>query len=174
MELIKTQAWHAACMLSRSVASNSETPCTVAHQALLSMGFSAEDPGVGYHFLLQGFFLYRDRIEDAKKYQRRFPLVAACWLEREVCLSQMAQHQRSWAGKLETQTSLSQSFSHSGLSNSCDPMDHSTPGFPVHHQLPELTQTHVHLVSDAIHPSHALSFPSPLAFNLSQHQGLFQ
>ena len=48
------------------------------------------------------------------------------------------------------------------------------PSFPVHHQLPELTQTHVHLVSDAIQPSHALSSPSPPAFNLSQHQDLFQ
>ena len=56
----------------------------------------------------------------------------------------------------------------------CDSMDCSTPGFPVHHQLPELTQTHVHWVSDAIQPSHPLSSPSPPAFNLSQHQGLFQ
>jgi len=55
----------------------------------------------------------------------------------------------------------------------CDPMVCSTPGFPVHHQLPELAQTHVHWVSDAIQPSHPLSSPSP-AFNLSQHQGLFQ
>ena len=47
-------------------------------------------------------------------------------------------------------------------------------GFPVHHQLPELTQTHVHWVSDAIQPSHPLSSPSPPALNLSQHQGLFQ
>ena len=47
-------------------------------------------------------------------------------------------------------------------------------GFPVHHQLPELTQTHVHRVGDAIQPSHALLFPSPPAFNLSQHQDLFQ
>ena len=53
----------------------------------------------------------------------------------------------------------------------CDPMDCSTPGLPVHHQLPELTQTHVHWVSDAIQPSHPLSSPSPPAFNLSQHQG---
>ena len=49
----------------------------------------------------------------------------------------------------------------------CDPMDYSTPGFPVHHQLPELTQTHVHRVSDAIQPSRPLSSPSPPAFNLS-------
>ena len=56
----------------------------------------------------------------------------------------------------------------------CDPTECSTPGLPVHHQLPEFTQTHVHWVGDAIQPSHPLSSPSPLAFNLSQHQGLFQ
>ena len=56
----------------------------------------------------------------------------------------------------------------------CDPMDCSTPGLPVHHQLPEFTQTHVHWVGDAIQPSHPLSFPSPPALNLSQHQGLFK
>ena len=55
----------------------------------------------------------------------------------------------------------------------CDPMDCSTPGFPVHHQLLEATQTHIHCVSDAIQPSHPLLSPS-LAFNLSLHQGLFQ
>ena len=53
-------------------------------------------------------------------------------------------------------------------------MDCSTPGFPVHHQLPELAQTHVHPVGDVIQPSHSLLFPSPPAFNLSQHQALFQ
>ena len=53
-------------------------------------------------------------------------------------------------------------------------MDWSTPGFPVHHQLLELTQAHVHWVGDAIQPSHPLSFTSPPAFNLSQHQGLFK
>ena len=56
----------------------------------------------------------------------------------------------------------------------CDPMDWSMPGFPVHHQLLELAQTHVHRVSDAIQPSHPLSSPSPPAFSLSQCQGLFQ
>ena len=55
----------------------------------------------------------------------------------------------------------------------CDPMDCSTPGLPVHHQLPDFAQTHVHWVGDAIRPSHPLSSPSPPAFNLSQHQGLF-
>ena len=56
----------------------------------------------------------------------------------------------------------------------CDPMDCSMPGLPVHHKLPEFTKTHVHQVSDAIQPSHPLSSPSPPAFNLSQHQGLFK
>ena len=56
----------------------------------------------------------------------------------------------------------------------CDPMDCSTPGLPVHHQLPEITQTHVYRVGDAIQPSHPLSPPSPPALNLSQHQDLFK
>ena len=56
----------------------------------------------------------------------------------------------------------------------CDPMNRSTPGLPVHHQLPEFTQTHVHRVRDAIQPSHPLSSPYPPALNPSQHQSLFQ
>ena len=56
----------------------------------------------------------------------------------------------------------------------CHPMDCSTRGFPVLHYLLEFAQTHVHWISDAIQPSHSLSSPSPPAFNLSQHQGLFQ
>ena len=55
----------------------------------------------------------------------------------------------------------------------CDPMDCSTPGLPVYHQLPEFTRTHVHWVGDAIQPSHPQSSPSPFALNLSQHQGFF-
>ena len=56
----------------------------------------------------------------------------------------------------------------------CNPMNHSTPGLPVYHQLLESTQTHVHWVGDHIQPSHPLSAPSPPAFNPSQHQSLFQ
>ena len=56
----------------------------------------------------------------------------------------------------------------------CDPMNCSMPGLPIHHQLPEFTQTHVHWVGDAIQPSHPLPSPSPPAFNLSQNQGLFK
>ena len=56
----------------------------------------------------------------------------------------------------------------------CNPVNHSTPGLPVHHQLPEFTETHAHQVGDAIQPPHPLSSPSPPAPNPSQHQGLFQ
>ena len=73
---------------------------------------------------------------------------------------------------------LIKSVQFSSVAQSCltlwDPMACSTPGFPVHHQLPEFTQTHIHWVSDAIQPSHPLSSPSPPALNVSQHQGLFQ
>ena len=73
---------------------------------------------------------------------------------------------------------LSWGQSVSSVDQSCltlwDPMNHSTPGLPVHHHLPEFTQTHVHRVSDAIQPSHPLSSPSSPAPNPSQHQGLFQ
>ena len=66
----------------------------------------------------------------------------------------------------------------SSVARSCptlwDPMECSMPGLPVHHQLPEFTQTHVHWVTDVIQPSHPLSSPSPPTFNLSQHQGLFK
>ena len=66
----------------------------------------------------------------------------------------------------------------SSVTQSCpslwDPMDHSMPGLPVHHQLPEFTQTHIHRGGDAIQPSHPLSSTSPPAPNPSQHQSLFQ
>ena len=69
-------------------------------------------------------------------------------------------------------------YQFSSVAQSCltlyDLMDCSTPGLPVHHQLPELTQAHVHRVGDAIQPSHPLSSPFPPAFNVSQHQGLFK
>ena len=74
--------------------------------------------------------------------------------------------------------SIFKSFQFSSVTQSCptlcDPMNRSTPGLPVHHQLPEFTQTHVHQVHDAIQTSHPLSSPSPLVPNPSQHQGLLQ
>ena len=79
----------------------------------------------------------------------------------------------SWLWSLTALISVQFSSVSQSCLTLCDPMHCSMPGFPVHHQLPELTQTHVHRVSDAIQPSHPLLSPSPLAFNLSQHQGLF-
>ena len=84
---------------------------------------------------------------------------------------------RKYLSQMETK-SPSSFVQISSVTQSCltlyDHMDCSTPGFPVHHQLPELTQTHVHPVSDAVQPSHSLLSPPPPTFNLSQHQGLFQ
>ena len=82
------------------------------------------------------------------------------------------------SGKLRQALYISINQSVSSVTQSCltlcDPMNCSTPGLPVHHQLPEFTQTHVHRVSDAIQPSHPLSSPSPPAPNPFQHQSLFQ
>ena len=76
---------------------------------------------------------------------------------------------------MQFKSKLYSEFSHSVLSDSLQPHGLcSIPGFPVDHELPELAQTHVHRVGDAIQPSHPLLSPPPPAFNLSQHQGLFQ
>ena len=82
-------------------------------------------------------------------------------------------HIKPLAESLEDRVLLvvAESLSHVQL---CNPMDCSIPGFPVLHHLLEHAQTHIHWVSDAIQPSHPLSSPSPPAFNLSQHQGLFK
>ena len=83
-----------------------------------------------------------------------------------------------WSLENKTKNFLKGSVQFSSVAQSCptlsDPMDCSMPGLPVHHQLLESTQTHVHWVNDAIQPSHPLSSPSSPALNLSQHQGLFQ
>ena len=76
----------------------------------------------------------------------------------------------SFVDKLQNAQSVQCSRFHVRL---CDPIDYSTPGFPVHHQFPELAQTHVHRAGDAIQPSHPLSSLSPPAFNLSLHEDLF-
>ena len=83
--------------------------------------------------------------------------------------------------EMKIKTTMRQHFTHiqfSSVAQSCpticDPMNRSTPSLPVHHKLPEFTQTHVHWVDDAIQPSHPLLSPSPPAPNPSEHQGLFQ
>ena len=85
---------------------------------------------------------------------------------------------RKWENVLLSQLYGSPSVQFSSVAQSCptlwDFMDCSMPGLPVHHQLPDFTQTHIHWVGDAIQPSHPLSFSSPPAFNLYQHQDLCQ
>ena len=93
------------------------------------------------------------------------------WLSSEAFVCEQILH-RLWSWELDTK------FQFSSVAQSCstlgDPVNCSSPGLPVHHQLPEFTQTHVHRVGDAIQPSHPLSSPSPPAPNPSQHQSLFQ
>ena len=95
------------------------------------------------------------------------------WILSQHCESAIPQYKIKNFKNLYTV--LSVQFSHSVVSDSLRlSMDCSTPGLPVHHQLPKFTQTHIHWVSDAIQPSHPLSSPSPPAFNHSQHQGPFK
>ena len=95
---------------------------------------------------------------------RQFDIVFSFWCHFDFCAIFCPWHSEilyyPWSVSQFTQLCLTL----------CDPMDCSTPGFPVFHQVLEFAQTHVHWVSDAIQPSHPLSSPSPLAFNLSQHQ----
>ena len=126
------------------------SPWTVAHQASLSTGFSRQEYWSGLPFPSPG-----DLPDPGIK-----PVSAAL------------------VGGFFTTAPIHSTMIFSSVAQSCptlcDPMNRSTPGLPVHHQLPEFTQTHVHRVSDAIQPSHALSSPSPPAPNPSQHQSLFQ
>ena len=130
-----------------------ETPQTVAYQVLPSMGFSRQEYWSGLPF---------PSPEDLPHpgIEPRSPSLQTDALPSEP------------PGK------PIRSVQFSSVAQSCptlyDPMNHSTPGLPVHHQLPEFTQTHIHRVSDAIQPSHPLSSPSPPAPNPSQHQSLFQ
>ena len=127
------------------------TPQTVAHQAPLSMGFPRQEYWSGCHFLLQRIFPNQGS-----------NLCLLHWQADSLPLSHQGNCILQYAKSLQLCPTL------------CDPMNHSTPGLPVHHQLPEFTQTHVHRVGDAIQPSHPLSSPSPPAPNPSQHQSLFQ
>ena len=97
------------------------------------------------------------------------PVSAALWEDSLLLSSQGAPVSTVPLNLLDQIRSVAQS-----CPTLCDPMNHSTPGLPVHHQLPEFTQTHVHRVTDTIQPSHPLSFPSPPAPKPSQHQNLFQ
>ena len=133
---------------SRSVVSDSLRP----HGLYSPWNSPGQDTRVGNRSLLQGIF----------PTQGSNPGLPHCrWIL----------YQLSHQGSPNTIFSSVQSL---GRVRLYDPMDCSKPGLPVHHQLPESTQTQIHWVSDAIQPSCPLSFPSPPAFNLSQHQDLFQ
>ena len=110
-----------------------------------------KNTGVGCHALLQGIFLTQ-RSNPCVLHCRR---ILYCWATWETLICHSV-------------SSVAQS-----CPTLCDPMDDNMPGLPVHHQLPEFTQTHAHWVGDAVQPSHPLSSPSPPAFNLSQHSGSF-
>ena len=124
------------------------TPWTVVYQACLSMGFSSKSTGVGCHFLLQGIFPTQE-------------------LNQGLLHCSQILYQLSYQG---SPLFYSVQFSHSAVSNSLGPHELQHPGLPVHHQLLEFTQTHVHRVGDALQPSHPLLSPSPPAPNPSQHQ----
>ena len=126
------------------------TPWTAARQAPLSMGFSRQEPWNGLPCPPSGD-LSDPGIEPTSL---MFPTLTGGFFTT-------------------IKTRMCCSVAQSCLTL-CDPMNCSTPGLPVHHQLPEFTQTHVHRVSGAIQPSHPLSSPSLPAPNPSQHQGFFQ
>ena len=143
------------CVRARSVMSNSLLPQGLWPANLLCpWNFLGKNAGDGCHFLLRGTFLNQE--------SNLHLLLLLHWQ----------------AGSLPLVPSGMQSINRSSFQFSsvtqlcltlCDPMNCSTPGLPVHHQLPEFTQTHVHQVGDAIQPSHPLSSPSPPALNPSQH-----
>ena len=117
------------------------------------------------HFLLQGIFLY----QESKPHLLHCTQILYHWATKAVLGSTLEN-----SFNLITTANQIRSVHAQSCLTLCDPMNRSTPGLPVHHQLPEFTQTHIHRVSDAIQPSHPLSFPSPLAPNPSQHQSFFQ
>ena len=163
--------------------------------------FLGKNPGTSCHFLLQGI-LYAGIEPSSPALAGRFFTTSTAW-EVQLHLAQIINigitgfvydhinitllgHQviqgqstvlTTLAGEfIEAENLFSDQFSSVAQSclTFCDAMNRSTPGLPVHHQLPQFTQTHVHRVSDAIQPSHPLSSPSPPAPNPSQHQSLFQ
>ena len=137
--------------------SNSEIPWTLAYQAPPTMGFFRQEYWSGLPFPYPGD-LPNPGIQPDFLHCRQI-LYRLCHQGRPLC-------------HIISLHICCRSLTQSCLTL-CSPMDCSTPGLPVHHQLPELAQTHVHRVSDASQSSHPLSSPSP-ALNLSDHLGLFQ
>ena len=157
------------------------TPRTVACQALLSVGFSRQEYWSGLLFPSPGD-LPNTGIEPRSPVLQAHSLTTELWGKPFcvcvcvcVCVYFTCRYIHTHTYGLPWWLS---SVHFSSVTQSCltlcDPMNRSTPGLPVHQQLPEFTQTHIHRVSDAIQPSHPLSSPSPPAPNPSQHQSLFQ
>ena len=142
----------AHCVLSCSVVFDSMGPHGLWPARPFSLwNFLGKNTGAGCHFLLHGIF-------PTQGSNTRF--LHCRWILYH--LSHQGSHDVQFSSVAQSCLTL------------WDPMNRSTPGLPVHHQLPEFTETHVHRVSDAIQPSHPLSSPSPPAPNPSQHQSLFQ
>ena len=142
-------------MLSLSVLSDSLQPYRLQPARILSLwNSSGTSTRAVCHFLLQGIFLIQG--------SNSLLLHLLLWLPDSLPLYHLGNPKTFISSVAQSCPTL------------CDPMNSSTPGLPVHHHLPEFTQTHVHRVRDAIQPSHPLSSPSPPAPNPSQHQSLFQ
>ena len=149
------------------------TPWTVAHQDLLSMEFPRQDYWSGLPSPLSGvLFMVWLPITLVSTWTLFIltTFIFSSFFPNHILKRENDREAQSYLGKIYHQFS--------SVIQSCptlrDPMNCSTPGLPVHHQLLEFTQTHVHRVGDAIQPSHPLSSPSPPAPNPSQHQSLFQ
>ena len=124
-------------------------------------------PALDFTFTTRHIHMLR-KIESRRRGQQR--------IKEDLVLKTRNHYENNFGEKMFPSFHLKPQFSSVAQScpTLCDRMDYSLPGFPVCHQLPELAQTHVHWVGEAIQPSHPLSSPSPPAFNLSQHQRLFR
>ena len=154
---IYTYMYVCMCVCARSVTQLCATPWTLAHQAPLSMEFSRPE--------------YWSRLPFPSPGDLLDPGIKSTSFVSPALLADSLSFEPPGKPFLVCMASLLSFVSQSCLTL-CNPMDCSTPGFPVLHYLPELAQTPVHRVSDAIQPSYPLSSPSPPAFNLSQHPGL--
>ena len=137
----------------------------------LPWGFPSKNIGAGCHLLLQGAFLTQGSNLGLLHCRQTLYHLSHQRSPSTGCLNLILFEETSLP--LPNSSVQSSSIIQS-CQTLCDPTDCSMPGFPVHHQLPELIQTHVHWVSDAIQPSLPLSPPSPPTFNLSQYQDVFQ
>ena len=150
-----------ASVVSNSVQPHRRQPTRLRHP----WDSPGKNTGVGCHFLLQCM-----KVKSESEVAQSCPTQWAAAYQAP--LSMGFSRQENWSGVMSLSDQIR--LVAQSCPTLCHPMNRSTPGLSVHHQLPEFTQTHVHRVSDAIQPSHPLSSTSPLAPNPSQHQSLFQ